>query len=464
MKNSHNNPVIHQSNNPVASIEFTFWFHVLFNRVRKWLQSVLLVVMILATPELPYAQSGEEEQERVPKEQLAVEERKTGDSFVENLGELPGKIATLPLKIFFKGVSKVAGFVDYHHVVLRVTDVLTNEDGTRKVRPVFAPFSGAGLTFKQDGLWNENTQILASATLGIRSRRNVYAHLRNTQFFSSKLGWQLNVSHSRRPDEDFFGIGNFSLQDNQSDYLHEENLYHFELISQPLNNLFISAGLSFSDVDIQEGRDPNVPNLSQKFIADDVPGFSGVNMWTLTVKIHQDSRNVTGHPTRGHRATFSYLSSRQSGGNQFGYSTFTVDVQQFFELFYHRVLALRFRGEITEKLGQRDIPFYRLGGLGGTDILRGYRPFRFRDKDVLLAGVEYRWPVHNMIAAYGFFEQGRVFTDIFDDFTFKGFKYSAGGGFRFSSKDGGLAAVFEIAKSQEQLRFNFGLNTELRRF
>ncbi|MCH7680973.1 BamA/TamA family outer membrane protein, partial [candidate division KSB1 bacterium] len=120
--------------------------------------------------------------------------------------------------------------------------------------------------------------------------------------------------------------------------------------------------------------------------------------------------------------------------------------------------------EIADDQRNKQLPFYLLAGLGGPNILRGYRPVRFRDKDLILAGVEYRWPVHTMAIAYGFFEEGRVFSNVFDEFSLDEFKYSFGGGLRLKSIDGGLTAIFEIAKSQEQIRFNFGLNTDLREF
>ena len=97
---------------------------------------------------LAFAQ--EKEDKEVPPEQLPVEERDTGDSFVENLGELPGDIITLPFKLFFKGVGFVMRVVDYNAIILRVTDWLTSEDEKRKVRLIFTPVSGGGLIFIQD--------------------------------------------------------------------------------------------------------------------------------------------------------------------------------------------------------------------------------------------------------------------------------------------------------------------------
>ncbi len=139
-------------------------------------------------------------------------------------------------------------------------------------------------------------------------------------------------------------------------------------------------------------------------------------------------------------------------------------MQRYVELLYKRVLAVRALTVVTDKMEGREIPFYRLAGLGGADNLRGYRPVRFRDEDLMLFSAEYRFEVNTYAIVYGFFEEGRVFNNIFDDFTFNDFKYSAGGGLRFRARNGNLTAILEIAKSKEQTRFIFGLNTDLRRF
>ncbi|NIV91833.1 BamA/TamA family outer membrane protein [candidate division KSB1 bacterium] len=406
----------------------------------------------------------DEDDKEPPGEQVPIQERDMGDNFIEILGEVPGKVITLPVSLFFKGLAKAAGFVDYNDIILRITDILTNEDGTRKVRPVFTPVSGGGLIFIQDNLFKNGMNFRAAASFGIRTRRNFYGKLRDTQLFAPKLGLQISGFYKRLPDEDFFGIGNNSFEANQTNYLHDESNFELEFLTGPFGRALIGAGFSLSNVNIQEGKDPNVPTLDSLFTANQIPGFSGADMWTLLFRVYRDTRNVTGHPTCGGEAFFSYEYSQQLDGSEFGYSKFTLDVRHYFELFYQRVIALRFRTEITDNIGQNKIPFFRLGALGGSEILRGYRSVRFRDKDLMLGGIEYIWPIHAMASVYGFFEEGRVFTDVFDDFTFNDFKYSVGGGFRIKAPDGTLTAILEFGKSDEQFRINFVLNRDLGSF
>ena len=85
---------------------------------KQSLVNVFYLFLILLTFNLhnvSFAQ--EKEDEETPKEQIPVEQRKTGDSFIENVGELPGDIVTFPLRLVFKGISKTAGWIDLQNFI-----------------------------------------------------------------------------------------------------------------------------------------------------------------------------------------------------------------------------------------------------------------------------------------------------------------------------------------------------------
>jgi hypothetical protein len=75
-----------------------------------------------------------------------------------------------------------------------------------------------------------------------------------------------------------------------------------------------------------------------------------------------------------------------------------------------RILALRalWRG-VTASLA--DVPFVDLPVLGGAQLLRGYPPDRFRDRQAGMASAEYQWGVDRNIAAFVFVDAGRVWRD-----------------------------------------------------
>ena len=109
-----------------------------------------------------------------------------------------------------------------------------------------------------------------------------------------------------------------------------------------------------------------------------------------------------------------------------------------------------------------EVPFFLRSQLGGGESLRGYSTGRFSDKDSALATLEYRFPVwrhpspgetHRMDGRI-FMDAGRVFSDIFDEFTFENMEVCGGFGLRFSSEESFIFRL-EIAKSSEQLSVMF---------
>jgi outer membrane protein assembly factor BamA len=56
-----------------------------------------------------------------------------------------------------------------------------------------------------------------------------------------------------------------------------------------------------------------------------------------------------------------------------------------------RALALRDRTTLTDAAAGQVLPFYMQPVLGGSDDLRGFRPFRFADQNLLNLTAEYRW-------------------------------------------------------------------------
>lgn len=422
--------------------------------------------MLVALLGFAKGQAQEEEEPKPPREQVPVQERHTGDSAAEVIGEIPGKIVTFPAKLFFHGLGRAAALIDYQSIVLRVTDWLTSEDGTRRVRPIFAPFSGGGAVFAQDNLLTDGLDFRASASFSIRTRRNIFVGFQDKQLFGNRLGLKVAGSHVRLPDEDFFGFGIDSDADLQTDYLYQENSIEIQLVTNIIPNALLSAGFALNEVDVRDGRDPNFPSLLDSaavYYDRPIPGLFGSNLGTLLVRFFHDTRNQIGHPTKGGETYISYEWSRELEGDELGYGKFTFDLRRYLDLFYGRVLALRTKAELTYDIEGREVPFFRLAALGGVDNLRGYRPVRFRDDDMILFGAEYRFHIHPNAVAMLFLEEGRVFRNLVQDFSLKQYKYSYGCGIRLvSSKD--LVAVIEFAKSAEQFRFGFVLNSSLRRF
>jgi outer membrane protein assembly factor BamA len=108
--------------------------------------------------------------------------------------------------------------------------------------------------------------------------------------------------------------------------------------------------------------------------------------------------------------------------------------------------------------GTTIMPFYRLAQSGGASRFAGYASDRFRDRQLVVARIEYRWAILYRLSALGLYELGEVAPHT-ASFSLGGTHGSYGGGLRLGLSD--VAALrFEFAKSVEGLHANLALGSD----
>lgn len=120
------------------------------------------------------------------------------------------------------------------------------------------------------------------------------------------------------------------------------------------------------------------------------------------------------------------------------------------------VLDLAARVWTTSTSGGDVVPFFLMPKLGGSDFLRGYRSYRFRDRNAFLLTGEYRWYAQEYVEGVLFYEAGQVAPST-DDFTLSGLKRSYGFGVHFHTPAATVLRL-EIARSPEGTRYIFGFS------
>jgi outer membrane protein assembly factor BamA len=148
-----------------------------------------------------------------------------------------------------------------------------------------------------------------------------------------------------------------------------------------------------------------------------------------------------------------YRYGQDLGDRNFSYHRVKAEWRQFLPLpvlAFDRRLALRLRYEKTHPHQDDLVPFYELSTLGGPDDLRGYDNDRFRDEGYLLATVEYRYPVFDILDAVVFYDTGQVFQR-YNEIDPADFHHDVGAGLRVYGR-GGVAGRLEAAYSPEGLR------------
>ncbi|MGE0406430.1 MAG: BamA/TamA family outer membrane protein, partial [Candidatus Korobacteraceae bacterium] len=170
-----------------------------------------------------------------------------------------------------------------------------------------------------------------------------------------------------------------------------------------------------------------------------------------------DYRDDSFGPKAGGNYVFQYswYNDRQLGA--FDFRRMDVDLQQYIPFFNKtRRIALRAKATFTESDAGQSVPFYLQPILGGSDDLRGYRFFRFSDRNMVVYNAEYQWEIFSG-------QEGAVFADAGKVMPRRGLlgisnlESDAGFGLRFNVRNRTFLR-FDIAFSQEGFQMWFKFN------
>jgi hypothetical protein len=149
---------------------------------------------------------------------------------------------------------------------------------------------------------------------------------------------------------------------------------------------------------------------AQATFPDDPAMTIAVQPWFLhgEVAILTDTRDYDDHPTRGalYRAAAGAYEADQ---RRFSFRRYELEGLQVFRLFDRAwFLALHGWGVFADAEADQEMPFYLMPTLGGSNTLRGFHNYRFRDRNLLLASAESRWPLFAHVDAAVFIDTGNV--------------------------------------------------------
>jgi outer membrane protein assembly factor BamA len=165
-------------------------------------------------------------------------------------------------------------------------------------------------------------------------------------------------------------------------------------------------------------------------------------------------------PDNPHNGTYLGISLARYDDRErgvFNFSNYAAEARQYVSLGSPaRVVALRFLTSMDDSGTTSRVPFYYQQTLGGSDTLRGFREYRFRDRRLLYMSGEYRWEMATAIEFVVFYDAGKVFSDR-SNFDFTGLRKNIGYGIRFKTPDSVIFRV-DIGHSSEGKRiyFKFG--------
>jgi outer membrane protein assembly factor BamA len=251
------------------------------------------------------------------------------------------------------------------------------------------------------------------------------------------------------PQEDLFGIGQNSSQDDRTNYLHEGTETGAGLRWSPAKFVSFSGGLAYLQPKIGSGTDSRFPSTETVFNESTLPGLTAQpNFLRTDVGAEVELRDNPLHPHAGGRyaVTLSNYDDRDLGA--YGFRAVTVDAQHYVPLpDKYRVVALHAAVVMTDASAGQQVPFYYQPTLGGSQQLRGFREFRFRDQNSLVMSAEYRWEASWMLDAAVFVDAGKVAATR-GDLNLRDLATSYGVGLRIHSNSAFVARL-DLAFSRE---------------
>ena len=253
------------------------------------------------------------------------------------------------------------------------------------------------------------------------------------------------------PQEDFFGIGPGANRPDRVNYTYKENaagaFAGFDLAPA----LHAEARVEYLAPGIASGKDTLMPSIETLFDDFTAPGLARQPDFLMSrASLDLNYATPVGNPRHGGRylASVSRFSDRSTG--HYTFNRFDVDLRQYVPFLKdRRVLVFRALASLSDTPSGNEVPFYFQQTLGGSTTLRGFRDYRFRDRNLLLLQAEYRWEIFPALDAALFYDAGKVaprpsgldLDDLQSDYGF-GFRFGTNRGvfFRvdaaFGSRDG----------------------------
>jgi len=244
-----------------------------------------------------------------------------------------------------------------------------------------------------------------------------------------------NFTQNNFPQEDFFGFGSDSATEDRTSYRLETTEYSGTVGFRPVRKLELGGRGAIFDTNVGHGTDQRFPSTEELFQPDTTPGLDRQPHYQYGGGFAKyDYRDHPGNPRSGglYEVEGGYYHDRDIG--LYSFRRWRMEVQQYLPFFNERrVIAFRGKLETMSANSTQQVPFFLMPTVGGSEDLRGYREFRFRDKNAVVFNLEYRWEAFSGMDMALFGDAGNVFKDV-GDIRLDKLKTSYGFGFRFNTE------------------------------
>jgi hypothetical protein len=251
----------------------------------------------------------------------------------------------------------------------------------------------------------------------------------------------------------YFGIGERSAETDGTNYaLRDVDALGFATF-RPTRSISIGSRLGvLRNASIGGGTSTLLPSIGERFDELTAPGLTAEPTFVhADASVDVDTRNVPGHPSNGGRYRVTAAAFRDQGLGRHSFNQLDIDGAHYIPVFHENwVVALRGRAVLSQTEAGQEVPFYLLPTLGGSNTLRGFLDYRFRDRNLLLFSAEYQWPIFRALDGGVFYDAGTVAPTV-QSFAWRHAHNDFGIAARFHSETRTVLRI-DVARSAEGIR------------
>jgi hypothetical protein len=379
----------------------------------------------------PDAESPDYEEDRIVTREEIQAATKAG-------GYAPFRIVAYPFRQLTIGMNK--GMVQFEENYMRQKMTMWQE----RIRewgftPLFGGL-GEGSGFGGGAIYTlrpaEKVQLPILANATFRGYQEYDVQVRNSV---GRSEFVLEGSYQWRPQENFYGLGNESLLEDQTKFALRQTWVGGGWGFKPVERIRIGAGYKNAWLLALPGRRTDLPSPDELF-----PDVVGMNekIRLQSFGIFFESDLMQGEYEWGGMSHLEASYQDQLGDGPLRYFTYSIQAEGRMPVAARRsALVGQMSVELNRECGGSSImPFYLQSRVGGSSTLRGFALDRYYGRNLLFATIEYRFRLNPNVQSFIFFDEGQIF-DQTSNLSWLNWHRNYGLGFKLKSGNGTVMAI-----------------------
>jgi Omp85 superfamily domain len=274
---------------------------------------------------------------------------------------------------------------------------------------------GVGGGWRHD-LFNRNARLVLGAGISTRNYQMLMADFSLPYLVSNKVEVGGLVLYRHNPQEDYWGLGQNSLEDDRVSFKVDYHNFEGRAIVRPVPWLEAGTRIGRLDGTIGHGTDGRFPSIEERFTDATAPGLDAQPDYSYAEVFGAvDYRDQDDNARQGGFYSLSWREYSDLDFDRYNFRLVDLVLQQFFPIFdKKRVFAVqaRLQSAATDNGAGQQVPFYFKPTMGGSTSHRGFNDYRFRDDAVTYFNAEYRWEAFSGLDMALFSDWGTVAPNI----------------------------------------------------